>query len=137
MRTSRNLLVIAAAIACCLTGLWLLSPTGGIQGSQKTYEVKPYITVPEYRTDAARAIDAYERLMERYMGLTEKNILMVGTDIREMSKKLDSIDGKLTQLSAAIARIEKALGIELVPASADASQGGGQSNLSVKEKPRP
>jgi len=141
MRISRNLLAIAAAIACCLVGLWLST---SIQGSQKTYEVKPYITVPEYRTDAARAIDAYERLMERYMGLTEKNILMVGTDIREMSKKLDSIDGKLTQLSAAIARIEKSLGIELAPApfsssegSKGASQGSGQSNLSIKEKPQP
>ena len=140
MGTSRNLVRlwrIAAAIACCLVGLWLLSATGGIQGSQKTYEVKPSLTVPEYRTDAARAIDAYERLMERYMDLTEKNILMVGTDMREMSKKLDSIDDKLTQLSARIGRIEKALGIELVPASADASQDGGQSNLSIKKKPQP
>jgi len=137
MRTSRNLWAIAAAIACCLAVVWLLSATGGIQGSQKTYEVKPYITVPEYRTDAARAIDAYERLMERYMGLTEKNILMVGTDIREMSRKLDSIDDKLTQLSARIGRIEKALGIELAPASADAGRDGGLSDLSVEKKSQP
>jgi len=134
MRTSRNLWASAFAIACCLAGLWLST---SIQGSQKTYEVKPYITVPEYRTDAARAIDAYERLMERYMDLTEKNLFIVGTDIREVVKKLDSIDDKLTQLSARIGRIEKALGIEPAPASADASRGGGQSNLSVKKKPQP
>jgi len=158
MRTSRNVgcalhtkkwwaqptLPLAVTIACCLVGLWFLSATGGIQGSQKTYEIKPSLTVPEYRTDAARAIDAYERLMERYMDLTEKNLFMVGTDIREVSKKLDSIDDKLTQLSAAIARIEKALGIELVPApfpssegSKGASQDGGQFNLSVKKEPQP
>ncbi|MFQ6036318.1 MAG: hypothetical protein ACE5NM_10825 [Sedimentisphaerales bacterium] len=132
---SRNLWASAFAIACCLAGLWLLSTTGGTQGSQKTYEVQPYITVPEYRTDAARAIDAYERLMERYMDLTEKNLFIVGTDIREVTKKLDSIDDKLTQLSATIARIEKALGIEPAPASPDARRGSGQSNLSVKKKP--
>jgi len=134
MRTSRNLWAIVAVIACCLAGLWLST---SIQGSQKTYEVKPYITVPEYRTDAARAIDAYERLMERYMDLTEKNLFIVGTDIREVVKKLDSIDDKLTHLSATIARIEKALGIEPAPASADTSRGGEQSNLSVKKKPQP
>ncbi len=144
MRTSRNIWAIVAAIACCLVGLWLST---SIQGSQstlrsrataedgKTYEVQPYITVPEYRTDAARAIDAYERLMERYMDLTEKNLFIVGTDIREVVKKLDSIDDKLTQLSARIGRIENALGIEPAPASADASRGE-QSNLSTKKKPR-
>jgi len=137
MRTSRNLWAVAAAIACCLVGLWFLSATGGIQGSQKTYEVKPSLTIPEYRTDAARAIDAYERLMERYMDLTEENLFMVGTDVREVVKKLDSINDKLTQLSAAIARIEKALGIELAPVSADASQDSGQSDLSIKKEPQP
>jgi len=69
--------------------------------------------------------------------LTEKNLFIVGTDIREVVKKLDSIDDKLTQLSARIGRIEKALGIGPAPASSDASQGSGQSNLSVKKKPQP
>ena len=118
MRINKNLCVLVLAGLCCLVGLWLCT---SIQGSQKTYEVKPYISVPQYRTDAARAIDAYERLMERYMDLTEKNLFMVGTDIRAVAKKLDSFDAKLTQLSAAIARIEKALGIE-------------QSNLSFEKK---
>lgn len=109
MKTSRNLLAVVAVVACCLIVVWLST---SIQGGQKTYELKPQIAVPEYRTDAARAIDAYERLMDRYMDLTERNLFRVGTDIQEVVRKLDSIDAKLTQLSTRIAGIEKALGIE-------------------------
>lgn len=109
MRMKRNLLALAAAVAFCLVAAWLCTST---KGSPKTYEVQPWITVPEYRTDAARAIDAYERLMDRYMDLTEKNLFSVGCDVRDAVKKLDSIDDKLTNLCARIARIEEALGIE-------------------------
>jgi len=121
MRTSRNLLALTAVGACCLIAVWFCT---SIQGGQRTYELQPHITVPEYRTDAARAIDAYERLMDRYMDLTEKNLFRVGTDIRDVVKKLDSIDAKLTQLSASTARIEKALGIK-------------QPSPSVEQKDKP
>ena len=106
---SRNLLVVAAGLVCCVVVVWLST---SIQGGEKTYEVRPQITLPEYRTDAARAIDAYERLMDRYMGLTERNLTRIGTGLKGVVKKLDSIDAKLTGLSARIARIERALGIE-------------------------
>jgi len=109
MRTNKNLLAVAAAVVCCAILVWFST---SIRGSQKTYEVQPQITIPEYRTDAARAIDAYERLMERYMDLTEMNLFRVGTDVQCVVKKLDSIDYKLTGLCARITRIEKALGIE-------------------------
>jgi hypothetical protein len=78
---------------------------------QKTYRVEPEITVPEYRTDAARAIDAYERLMERYMDLTEKGF-KAGGDMKSVDAKLSAIESKLTELCGRMARIEKALGIE-------------------------
>ena len=109
MRT-RNLLVVAAGLVCCVVVVWLST---SIQGGEKTYEVRPQITLPEYRTDAARVIDAYERLMDRYMGLTERNLTGFGTGLKGVVKKLDSIDAKLTVLSARMARIERALGIVL------------------------
>jgi hypothetical protein len=111
MRTG-NLLAVAAGLICCIMVVWL-APS--IQGGQKTYEVRPHITLPEYRTDAARAIDAYERLMDRYMGLTERNLTRIGTGLTGVVKKLDSIDAKLTELSTRMARIEIALGIEEGP----------------------
>ena len=109
MTTNRNLLAIGALFVCCITLVWFST---SIQGDPKTYELRPHISVPEYRTDAVRAIDAYERLMERYMDLTERNSTRIGMDLKEAIKKLYSIDDKLTQLSARIARIEKTFGIE-------------------------
>ena len=109
MTTNKNLLAIGAVVVCCITLVWFST---SIQGDPKTYELRPHISLPEYRTDAVRAIDAYERLMERYMDLTERNSIRVSADLKEVIKKLYSIDNKLTELSARIARIEKTFGIE-------------------------
>ena len=107
MITSRKSLAVAAAVVCCLVLAWFAT---SIHGGQRTYEVRPYV-VPEYRTDAGRAIDAYERLMERHMDLTEKNLFAVAADVQNISTKLSLIDAKLAELSLRMGRIEKALGI--------------------------
>jgi len=109
MITNKNLLAVGAVVVCCITVVWFST---SIQGGPKTYELRPQISIPEYRTDTVRAIDAYERLMERYMDLTERNSTIIGTDIKDIMEKLDSINDKLTELSARIARIEKTFGIE-------------------------
>ena len=109
MKTNRNILAVFAVIIACSAILWL---SATLQGGQKTYEIQPHLTMPEYKTDLARIMDAYERLMERYMDLTERNQSMVGADLKYVVTTLDSIDGRLTELSARIARIETALGIE-------------------------
>ena len=109
MRTNKNLLAVAAAVICCAAVVWFAT---SIHAGEKTYEVQPQITIPEYRTDAARAIDAYERLMDRLMDLTEMNLDRIDTNIRSIVKKLDSIDAELKKLSARIEGIENALGIE-------------------------
>ncbi|MHC4239963.1 MAG: hypothetical protein ACYSUC_09460 [Planctomycetota bacterium] len=106
MKTKKNLLAAVAILLCCGALVWCSAST---HGHKKTYEIRPQVGVPEYRTDAARAIDAYERLMERYMDLTEGNLITVSMDIRDVVRKLDEIDGKVTQISARMARIEKAL----------------------------
>lgn len=109
MNINKKVLVVAIGVIGLSAVLW---HSGTIQGSPKTYEVRPRITVPEYRTDAARAIDAYERVMQRHMDLTEKNLLQIDTNVGYTVMQLDSIDDKLTQLCARVTRIEKALGIE-------------------------
>jgi len=121
MITNKKLLAVGAVVVCCITVVWFST---SIQGGSKTYELRPQISVPEYRTDAVRAIDAYERLMERYMNLTERNSIKISADLKEVIKKLYSIDDKLTELSARIAKIEKTFGIE-------------QTKPPVKEKLQP
>ena len=109
MKTNRNMLAVLVVIIICSVLVWL---SASIQGGQKTYEIEPHLTIPEYKTDLARVMDAYERLMERYMDLTELNQSMVGADLKYAVTTLDSIDGRLAEFSARIARIETALGIE-------------------------
>ena len=109
MKTNRNILAVFAVIIACSVVVWL---SATLRGGQKTYEIQPHLTIPEYKTDLARVMDAYERLMERYLDLTEQNQSMVGTDLKYVVTTLDSIDGRLAEFSARIARIETALGIE-------------------------
>ena len=109
MEKNRNTLAILVVIIACSVLVWL---SASIQGGQKTYEIQPHLTIPEYKTDLTRVMDAYERLMERYMDQTQQNQSMVGTDLKYVVTTLDSIDGRLAEFSARIARIETSLGIE-------------------------
>ena len=109
MKTNRNTLAVLIAIIACSVLVWM---SASIQGGQKTYEIHPNLTMPEYKTDLVRVMNAYERLMERYMDLTQQNQSIVGTDLKYVVTTLDSIDVQLTGLSTRIARIEAALGIE-------------------------
>jgi hypothetical protein len=120
MITNKNLLAAAAVVVCCITVIWFSTTT---QGGSKTYEIQPRISLPEYKTDAVRAIDAYERLMERYMNMTERSSIRIDSDLKEVIKRLDSINVKLTELSLRIAKIEKTFGIE-------------ESKPQAKKKPR-
>jgi hypothetical protein len=109
MRTKNNLLAIVVITLVCVIAILF---SGSIQGSQKTYEIQPNLSIPEYKTDMVRAIEAYERLMDRYMDLTGSHLTTVGMDLRNIVTKLDSIDGRLTELSARLTKIERALSID-------------------------
>ena len=109
MKQNRYLLVIGAVIVICLIAAAIST---AIPENGKKYEVDTVVDVPEYKTDAARAIDAYERLMDRYMDLSEKLISQVGSDRQAVSTKLDSLDSRLADISTRLTRIENALGID-------------------------
>ena len=79
MKQNRNLLAAGAVILVCLVVAALAT---SIPGKERTYEVEA-ITSPEYKTDAARAIDAYERLMDRYMDLSEKLLSQMAATVRQ------------------------------------------------------
>ncbi|MGB8225482.1 MAG: hypothetical protein WCE45_01250 [Sedimentisphaerales bacterium] len=109
MSKNKNLLVAGIVLIVCLI---VIVFSDSIHGSEKKYEIEPEITLPEYRSDAARAIDAYEHVMNRFMSLTERNFSGINTDVKDISQKLVLIDYKLTELSTRMARIENALGIK-------------------------
>jgi hypothetical protein len=109
MKRNRYLLVTGAVALVCLIAA---AVSTAIPDNGKKYEIDTVVDVPEYKTDAARAIDAYERLMDKYMDLSEKIISKVGGDSQAISAKLDSLDSRLADISTRLARIEKALGID-------------------------
>ena len=121
MINNKNLLAAVAVVLCCITVILCATTT---QGSPKTYEVRPRISLPEYKTDTVHVIDAYEQLMERYMSMTERDSIKIDSDLKEVIKRLDSINDKLTKLSMRIAKIEKTFGIE-------------ESKPKAKKKPLP
>lgn len=108
-KVNKKLLAVSVLMIVCIIVIWF---SASIQGSEKIYEVRPEIALPEYRTDTARAIDAYERIMNRFIGLTEKNLTGISTDVKDIAEELISIDYKLTELSIRMARIENALNIK-------------------------
>jgi len=116
-KENKNLLVAGAVLIVCLI---VIGFSSSIHGDEKRYDVRPEITLPEYRTDTARAIDAYERVMDRFMSLTEKNLTGISTDVKDIAKTLVLIDSKLTDLSTRMARIENALGIKQVEKTPEA-----------------
>jgi len=96
MSARRRIFAVVVGLAVCLGLVWY---SALIQARSRTYELRPEIRLPEHRTDAGRAIDAYERLMERFMTLMEKNLSGINVDMRGVGKKLDSIDGRLALAS--------------------------------------
>ena len=109
MRTKKNLLTVAGISVACAIVIWL---TASIEGNEKTYDVRPEITIPEYKTDTARLVEAYEHLLDRMMDLTEKNLAHNNSDNQSVTQRLDSIDAKLAEISVRLTRIENKLGIE-------------------------
>jgi len=111
IKSRKGLFGMVTALLVLGVVLWY---SGVIEGDSRKYEIRPEIHFPEYMSDGARAIDAYERLMERYMTLNERNLGGIETDLKSVMRKLDSIDGQLKGLSGRMGRIEKALDIETV-----------------------
>ena len=107
-KEDKTLLAVGVVLIICLIAVCFST---SIHGGEKRFEIRPEITLPEYRTDTARAIDAYERVMDRFINLTEKNLTGINTDVKGIAKNLVLIDYRLTELSTRMAGIEKALGI--------------------------
>ncbi len=102
---------IVAAIVVCVIVLSLSTSTGRDRGG---YEVEAQVYgVPAAQSDAARAINANERLMERHMDMTERTFIAYGADVKALAAKFDAVDAKLTALDAKLSQMDQRLaGIE-------------------------
>jgi hypothetical protein len=74
------------------------------RGICRTTEIRPEVQIESYKSDMARMVEAYERLMDRYIGMVERNM-------QAESDRIVAIDQKLDEISWSLMRIEEALGI--------------------------
>ena len=111
MKSNRRFYIATGIVVLMTVVFWFSTSTGQVR---RRYEAQVYST-PELRTDATRAIEAYERVMERYMDATERNLTNISGDIGAVATMLDEIDTKLTRLDMRLERIERHLGILPAP----------------------
>jgi len=117
MKRSHTAYRIAGGIVVCMILLGLSTTTGR---DRNGYEVEAHVYgVAPAQSDAARAINANERLMERYMDMTERQLFDLAGELKVLTLKIDSVDARLAQLDQRLARIEKHLGIVQTPVRPD------------------
>jgi len=63
------------------------------------------ITVPAYKSDTVRMIEAYERLSDQYLTLVQQHLLGMDSTEQAILKKLDSLEKKLEEVSQKIDRL--------------------------------
>ena len=115
MNRNVRMCMLVAVIVFCLV---ILSLSTSVGQDHRSYEVPAQIYgIPAWHSDAAHAVDAYERLMQRYTDLTERSMAGVATDLAALARKLDTIDARLTTLDSRLARIEQHLGLTSMPAA--------------------
>lgn len=106
----KPLLILGVILAISLL---LQAFSSSAEGSENRYEVRPEITLPEYRTDIARILDAYERLMDRYMSINEEKLSNLQTEIGQISAKVEQMSREISDVSEQLETIQKKLGIEV------------------------
>ena len=114
MKFIKNNGVLAACVALivCLSAVCLSTSQ---PDNKNRYEIRPEVSVPESRTDTARIIDAYERLMDKYMASIESNGAGLTAEIGNIGTKLEVIDRKISLLSSQLETIQIKLGIAPPP----------------------
>jgi len=106
-----NRLFIIIVILTLFISIVCFAPAAG---KNKTYEIET-AAVGEYKTDASRAIEAYERLMDKYMSLNETYLANMSKEISVLSAKVDGMNQQLVQISEKLDRIQEMKSPHLPP----------------------
>ena len=111
LQTRTTLFTVVVALFILVTAM------GGpeVLDAQSRVEVRPTVTTPQYQSDAARAISAYERLMERYMNLTEANLIGMQVENRDMAHRMMQLEATLARIELKIDRLSLALNAAPTP----------------------
>ena len=95
------IVVLLLSVLCFAPAVENKRPSEG----KTTYEIDAGV-VGEYKTDASRAIEAYERLMDKYMSLNETYLVNLSRDVSVLSAKVDALSQQLSQISEKLDRMQ-------------------------------
>ncbi|MFA5422782.1 MAG: hypothetical protein WC374_02885 [Phycisphaerae bacterium] len=118
MKTRRNFAFLSVILLACAAFFWLATS----HGVEKEIEVQTY-SLPEYRSDTARAIDAYQQMINRMLDDNQQNWANLQQQLNTINAKLDKIQGDIDGISRQIGRIEEKMGIEDKPEENQPSPG--------------
>lgn len=110
------------AVAVGVLVLWSFY---GAQAAKKTYEIQPQIPESLFKSDTTKALEAYERIVDRALDLNGRKLDMMDLNIRAMSDQLNRVESKLDLL------LTHGLSIE---ATADKSVSRTKENLEQGQK---
>ena len=97
MKTYISAVVVIFALLACLA----------INSSAtSTYEVKPDVYVEAYKSDTVRIVESYERAVEGYQKLVEKNLDQNSQNFQLILCKLESLEHKIDDLSESLKKLE-------------------------------
>ena len=93
----------------CVVLLWALTGAQGAKG--RTYEIHPQIPESVFKSDSVKALEAYERMVDRVLAINSRQLDTMELNIKSMSTQLNRVEMKLDRLLNRTLLIENAVGI--------------------------
>ena len=103
MKRTKTLLLVIVIIVCGLA----VSFIGNSYAEEKSYEVQTQYSLPEYRTDTARAIDAYQQMINRLLDTNERNNAIIIAKLDAIGKELQSLSVRMEKIGKAVSCCRK------------------------------
>ena len=126
---------LVAILLVVIVSLAAISFVTSIQAAEKKYEARPDVSIPYAPTEASRAVDSYERMMERFMDMTDRNFSGVGSDVKSVQKELSIMNVRLLDISKRIEAIEKTLAADATGKKAEKKSDIKESKIPIPQKP--
>lgn len=97
MNTKRNIITTTIIIIACIATFWLSTS----DAVERSVEVQPRYSLPENRTDTARAIDAYQQMINRMLDNQERSAAATQAQLQEIIIRMDRIEKLLAKCANA------------------------------------
>ena len=102
--------------AAYISGLLVICMAAGffsatLFGGQKRYEIRPEITLPEYKTEMDRVIEVYERMIDDHIKVMNDTMAELRGELKNVSKTLNTMEDSMSELSHQLETIQGRLGI--------------------------